>query len=428
MIENILKNVGEIVGTSNRSNTDVHKDYSLFSVLEIVEKEVIMCRMLTDLINPKGAHGRGAAFLKIFFTEVLGIDGNGYDLKKAIVQKEHVIPCSTRRIDITIEIDDLFIPIEVKIDACEQSQQCFDYYQYAKKIKKIENPIVYYLTKYGNMPSERSTRRGSKKLSVEKDICTISFRDNITRWLEECIAIEDNPTTIKVILEQYLIAVKEMTGILDMELTNIIKENILADSESFNAAISIEKTLNAAKIDLTEKVFAEIEKQMDSLIESKGYNFTKDRTWYYYKDKISEFYKKKKESFPGITYIINGSKMYKGKKLILRVECSDFGLYSGFSLFQQHSNGSSEEIFELSDTDKQNIRKYLDVDHFDDDTPFYSVWLPSGKSGSEDQDDITPDFREMNDAAIKLVDEEYRKEFVEKSINVIQEKLLSLII
>ena len=261
MIENILKKVGEIVGTSNRSNTDVHKDYSLFSVLEIVEKEVIMCRMLTDLINPKGAHGRGAAFLKIFFTEVLGIDGNGYDL-----------------------------PIEVKIDACEQSQQCFDYYQYAKKIKKIENPIVYYLTKYGNMPSERSTRRGSKKLSVEKDICTISFRDNITRWLEECIAIEDNPTTIKVILEQYLIAVKEMTGILDMELTNIIKENILADSESFNAAISIEKTLNAAKIDLTEKVFAEIEKQMDSLIESKGYNFTKDRTWYYYKDKISEFY------------------------------------------------------------------------------------------------------------------------------------------
>ena len=42
------------------------KDYNIFSVLQIQSKEVLICRMIADLLNPRGQHGAGAEYLKIF--------------------------------------------------------------------------------------------------------------------------------------------------------------------------------------------------------------------------------------------------------------------------------------------------------------------------------------------------------------------------
>ena len=36
------------------------KDYNIFSVLQIQSKEVLICRMIADLLNPRGQHGAGA--------------------------------------------------------------------------------------------------------------------------------------------------------------------------------------------------------------------------------------------------------------------------------------------------------------------------------------------------------------------------------
>ncbi|MBQ4650832.1 MAG: PD-(D/E)XK nuclease family protein [Firmicutes bacterium] len=427
MIENLIKDVYKTIETYYKSNHSSDDDYNIFNVLGIAEKEVIMCRMLTDLLNPKGLHGRGPLFLKNFFEEVLELDVSDYNLEKAIVEKEHVIPESTRRIDITIEIENLFIPIEVKIDAGEQPHQCFDYYQYAKNVKGIAEPVVYYLTKYGNVPSEKSTSRGNKKLNVEKDIRTLSFKNDITRWLQLCIDSEQSGI-VKAILEQYMNAIKEITGTLNMELTENIKKQILVDSNSFKAAVNIEKTMIAAKIELTEKVFEEFEIQMDSLIEKKDYMFTKDKSWYYYKDCISDYYSKEKSTWPGITYILDDTKINSGKKIIFRFEMDDI-LYGGFWLCKVNKFSTVvEEVYPLTKNDKNNIQDFLNIENFFDAHTFCSINLPESEINEEDYSDDNPDFREMNDAAINLVDEEYRKEFVRKTINVIQEKLFSLII
>ena len=45
--------------------------YNIFDVLEIQSREVIMCRFLTDLLNPEGMHGCGIRFLKSFIRDVL---------------------------------------------------------------------------------------------------------------------------------------------------------------------------------------------------------------------------------------------------------------------------------------------------------------------------------------------------------------------
>ena len=40
--------------------------YNIFNILDITEKEVIMCRFLADLLNPEGRHGCGTLFLRSF--------------------------------------------------------------------------------------------------------------------------------------------------------------------------------------------------------------------------------------------------------------------------------------------------------------------------------------------------------------------------
>ena len=121
------------------------KNFNIFKVCEIGEKEVLICRFIYQLINPKGLHNQGDVFLRKFITDVLGgviSDSENKDsgkliiteseLSKVRVYKEFVIK-NNRRIDLLIETNEHTIPIEVKIFAGDQENQCNDYLKYSKK-------------------------------------------------------------------------------------------------------------------------------------------------------------------------------------------------------------------------------------------------------------------------------------------------------
>ena len=64
------------------------RHYNIFQVLEVSHMEVIMCRMLKDLLDPNGMHGEGTCFLKLFLEEVLCLtEFSETDLKKTKVYK-----------------------------------------------------------------------------------------------------------------------------------------------------------------------------------------------------------------------------------------------------------------------------------------------------------------------------------------------------
>ena len=89
------------------------KDYNIFSVLQIQSKEVLICRMIADLLNPRGQHGAGAEYLKIFLRDCLGMEKMDTKLAdQAIVTAEYAID-DERRIDIVIEMGSYFLPIDV---------------------------------------------------------------------------------------------------------------------------------------------------------------------------------------------------------------------------------------------------------------------------------------------------------------------------
>jgi hypothetical protein len=193
---------------SDLHSDDVSTGYNIFSVLEVSEKEVIMCRMLYDLLNPYGRHGEGTRFLETFLTDVLNIpDGRLPEyLDKVEVYKEYQIidpyRKTERRIDIVICNEKHFLPIEVKIYADDQPSQCYIYYEYAQKYDK--DTVVYYLSPNGKEPSSESLSLDcEQKQDVLEpgNVSQISFAEDVAEWLKSAIASETD-SGMRLILMQ----------------------------------------------------------------------------------------------------------------------------------------------------------------------------------------------------------------------------------
>lgn len=175
--------------------------FNLFSILGIQRREVeTHSFLLYDLINPKGSHYQGNLYLDIFIKEVLGIDD--FEFNNLEIGRETVIPNSNRRIDLTIKNDKYYLAIEMKIDAGDEKNQIYDYFNFADKNSK--EPKVYYLTLYGTDANEES----SQGIDYER----ISFIEHISKFLEKSIEKSATLPIIRESLIQYQTTIKNITN------------------------------------------------------------------------------------------------------------------------------------------------------------------------------------------------------------------------
>jgi hypothetical protein len=65
-VDSLLKHGTKIVQDYNTLYFSKGLKYNIFKIAEISEKEVIICRVIADLLNPKGCHYKGDRYLKIF--------------------------------------------------------------------------------------------------------------------------------------------------------------------------------------------------------------------------------------------------------------------------------------------------------------------------------------------------------------------------
>ena len=150
--------------------------FNLIRLLGAETDEVKICRLLYELLSPRGSHSQGNKFLRLFCSMVLEKNFFKEVIASSFVYREKAI-CDRRRIDLFIEAGAYQFPIEVKIYAGDQKDQCKDYFQYAKA-PNGEKPTMYYLTLDGHEPSDYST--GTEK-SVH--VVPLSFADDIIPWL-----------------------------------------------------------------------------------------------------------------------------------------------------------------------------------------------------------------------------------------------------
>jgi len=393
--------------------------YNIFKVLEVSEKEVIMCRMLTDLLDPKGAHGRGNVFLKSFLEQVLLVEYTEEQLQASVVYKEYLIPESDRRIDIVIRMKNRFIPIEVKINAADQNSQCYDYWNFATEKMGDEEADIYYLTKFGVMPSKESLMSGNSSMPYER-VKPISFERDIRQWLKK--ALENESGTVKTFLEQYLNAIEDFTGVVDEEVSELTKKAILSNKENFESALLIEKTITAAKISLISTVFEEFERQMDYMVTTLPFNMSRvgKEYMYYYKNKIDTYYKNA-YSYPAVAYYFDDVVFLDNRKLLLHITIEDY-IYAGLVVYDFSANeGEGAEVTELSAREKTTIKNNLKISDFEED--FFWGYLPGLMKDDSLTNKNAPNFRLMQGMVTSFVEDKFVISFVEQAVKDIKEKL-----
>lgn len=168
-VVDLLEKAKDILLLRNQQPKKPGEDFNIFTVLQL--NEVEHCRLLYELLNPKGSHGMGDCFLRSFFELVLQ---KPYPTENVSVYREYAF--LNGRIDLLIAGKGCCYPIEVKIYADDQQAQLARYDEFAAT--KAQEHQVYYLTLSGYEPSEQS--KGCA------DVVCLSFAEEIRKWLVRC--------------------------------------------------------------------------------------------------------------------------------------------------------------------------------------------------------------------------------------------------
>lgn len=427
-IEKVLQSVCEVEKEHIEFRDKQESGYNIYKILCVTENEVLMCRVLADLLNPQGSHNMGDIYLREFLGTVLGIDVSEKELLRAHVYKEYPIT-NDRRIDIVIQFEAAFLPIEVKINAGEQKSQCYDYFQYAKN--KDKDTFVVYLTKYGHYPSKYSvTGKETADIVPEDKIHCISFKENIMEWLIRIKALSTE--AMSVMIGQYIDAIKDFTENKERAFIMDIADKISGDSDSLRASIHIAKSIDTAKAKVITLLFREFERQLPPLLAK--YNMeeeTKSRWFHYEEQATQDFYAHNESTYPGLNYVMHDIPLKDGLSLWLRIEV-EYRLFAGFGLFNYNLEsefgiGNQQDV--ISEEIWADLRKYIILPYKQESDSWMIEWryLPTGSQNTHDDIEKVPDFKVMNEAAIELADEGKRVRFVEECIEIIELSLLKLV-
>ena len=357
----------QITAQHTEARKNRRRTYNIYQLLDITDKEIQMCRILADLLDPDGVHDEGIKYLKVFFDTVLHIDLPDSVLRGAKVEREYPI-INKRRIDIVIDYQGGFIPIEVKINAEDMIKRIADE-NMVPMLEQFEGAVLDFLYSEG---------------------------------------------------ESY-----------KMDLS----EKILESSSNLRTAIAIADSLNFAKAELMKRLFQEFENQMEPLL--KKYNLEPEMKskWYHYKDTATENYYayKRNTTYPGLNYVISSVNLGGGLSLWLRIEI-EYRLLGSLCVFNYAANSDNgyeigNQCDDISDALWKKLRGIILLPEEKSNDGWSIIWrfLPTGTDIPRGTNEKVPDFKVMNEAAIELADDDKRKEFVARSIKVIEEKLLSLI-
>jgi hypothetical protein len=217
MTENLLKEIKK----THHKYVERRKanGINLFTLLRRQNEEVgLHSKFISELLNPKGQHGEGPTFLKLFLEEA--------ELDHKITNQAQLadVTCTVEkwygkidhelktggRIDIILEggaLEDHPIVIENKIDAGDQPDQLLRYWNIVGKKnvgedKVLEKESLVYLTREG--------KDADKKSCDELEYSKVSYRKNIFNWIQNCIK-ECRSAKQVIILKDYLEVVEAIT-------------------------------------------------------------------------------------------------------------------------------------------------------------------------------------------------------------------------
>lgn len=240
------------------------ENYNLFSILSIERYELKHSALIANLLDPKGSHGCGDAFLRAFFE--IALKERAYPFEDCTHLHSYteyytgpIAGDTGGRIDILVKSSCYGLIIENKIYAGDQDKQLTRYDNYGKETFGADKYLLAYLTLYGHDASKEST---ATKSAEGVGYLRLSYAEDILRWLEQCVRLADNKPLVRESLNQYIRTIKQLTY-QDMNQENIQTIIDLAvDHPEVVATLSSKRDAIAQGI--REKyIFAELKKYAD---------------------------------------------------------------------------------------------------------------------------------------------------------------------
>ena len=231
--QEFLRKINDIKTQNVQKKIRGFSDYNIFLTLRKDSDEVnLHSRFINSLLDPSSNHNQGTIFLDLFMQSCY-LDEFKIDINNTKVTKED------HNIDILIsdEVNSKYIIIENKIYAEDQSTQIQRYINDIYKQDKKADIYVLYLTLYGKKPSDASLGKFKldgnylKNSKQQVKFKSISYKNDILKWLNECRVEMQNLLKFDLIISQYIDVVKKLIGSYKNTISNslsdflIIKEN-----------------------------------------------------------------------------------------------------------------------------------------------------------------------------------------------------------
>ena len=171
-------------------------DDNVLSVLSIIGKEVMYCRILLHLLKNNW---------RSFEEFVLKKCCDGEELNIAEAEYLCSQPCEhyekEGRIDIFLKTQNHVVAIEVKVNAEDQEHQLIRYQKELQNVYKGNSFHIFYLTLNGSAPSDNSIKCNKEcpecKKCEAKNVKLISFNVEICNWLKELVSEYENHSIAK---------------------------------------------------------------------------------------------------------------------------------------------------------------------------------------------------------------------------------------
>ncbi len=305
-------------------------NFNIFSILRNEYDEVnLHSKFLTELLKNKNY---GKKFIDLLLFN-LGIEEFKYESVK--IFSEYSVK-SIGRIDILLKFfsDDSkkVIVIENKIYADDQYQQLKRYYDsMLKEGYKSEEIELVYLNLHGTEPSDNSTKGLPDK--IIENIRVISYKNDILKWIEECIKESAQIPVIRETLIQYESLLKKITYKEEKSMTEEIKNMVLSNKDYLEMLYKLTDVLENIKIELQLKFWKKLEERLNNSLSKKGLILEKNlnsSNVHYSKNAIENYYRNSKSNkYYGLMYFIK--ELENRGKLYLRIEVSH-NIYYGFRI------------------------------------------------------------------------------------------------
>jgi len=329
----------------------------LFNVFEILDRATDEVKghsaFIADLLNPRGSHGQGTAFLKIFLQRALGLDspivqelgkdqdGHAWQVWTEVsfrsVSSETTEDTGSR-IDIAIEGPDSFIIIENKIYAEDVPRQLERYHRFANERGKSQVAVLY-LTLDGCEPSKDSL--GDLPLD---EVTLLSYAEDITQWLQDCIQAVALLPAVRETLRQYLDVLRRLTtGSLHRELIMEVK-NLITSPDSFRAALAISAAAIEVQVQTLTNLFQRLQKRLIADVKRP----TLDQSRHPYEannQRVREYYSKSRNKPRDFGIAFPLFDLDSGRQVAFTVEVHT-NLYYGLRLVTKGGEANSAEVQE----------------------------------------------------------------------------------